>query len=160
MRWRKLGILYDFNSSWQTMLCLIFSWLRKENINTKITLTFLVTFKIRYPIHVGLRNEVEFLARGEYYSLTMTELIAPVGIYDEEFIGTPTFKALLVVWNGVMTSNSFLSTISRGFYNSFSTKGSSFNNPVYRFLLYILACSTIGRTDSKGVVNSHDMFQL
>ena len=71
-------------------------FMMEEDLYEETILTFVSTFKISGTITDGLRNEVEFLARGEYHKLSMLEFIGAMGIYDKGFLQTPEFRTLPV----------------------------------------------------------------
>ena len=71
-------------------------FMMEEDLYEETIITFVSTFKISGTITDGLRNEVEFLARGEYHKLSMLEFISAMGIYDEGFLQTPEFRTLPV----------------------------------------------------------------
>ena len=131
----------------------------EEDLYEEMILTFLATYNISGSINDGVRNEVEFLARGEYHKMSMVEFIGAMGIYDEGYLQTPEFRALPVSW-GPLHSSILWTQYGVGDYDSSHTKATMLKEVRFHILHYIMARSTTGRTDSEGVVNARDLFQL
>lgn len=116
--------------------------------------------KIHGSMHDGLRSEVQFLVNDEYHTLSITEFVATMGLYDEDFLSMPAFRDLPFSWPISMTSYTYWTKLRRGTYNASTTKGSNFKDPMDRVLHYVLAHSTTSRTNFEDVVNARNMLQL
>ena len=145
-------MLYD--EAWFRLLSI------EEPIYKELTLTFISTFSIKKEYNKGLDNEVKFLSLGEYRRFSMIEFIRALEIYDPPYLETPEFRQLPLWFPSEYRPGAYWPRIGRGFYNASSTKSSNFSDISYRVIHYILARSTTSRTDSEGVVNARDMFQL
>lgn len=106
------------DQTWRNMLSI------DEEIYSELKCEFLSTFCIKFPILSRLHNTIQFLARGQYYTLTITQFRATLRIYGDEFLEMPAFRELSVLWPSRLTLSYCWSFKRIENYNASAMKGS------------------------------------
>lgn len=111
----------------------------------------------RIIVSYHLIDTVQFQVFGALQRMNLIEFSIRMGIYDAEFIRTPTYDALLVVRPGEESQEDcwqWLSMDSR--YDPQRSKATSLRSPVLRFIHSLLSHTLTGHGYSIIVVNQRD----
>lgn len=85
--------------------------------------------------------------------MSLTEFSIHLGVYDTEFMRTPTYDALLTskpVWEPL--SNAWLWLSLSPTYDPCSTKATILNSPILRYIHFMVSHTLTGRGDNTSVV--------